>query len=79
MMEGSFTRKPLSRYINAEKQDYFNARRVVNGVDRAGRIGDAARSLQSYFILTRVSATPSSFIEGVYTITNDTINFSDVF
>ena len=48
MMEGSFTRKPLSRYINAEEQDYYNARRVVNGVDRAERIANAAESLQQY-------------------------------
>lgn len=38
MMEGAFTRKPLGRYINAEEQDYYNARRVVNGTDRAERI-----------------------------------------
>ena len=48
MMEGSFTRKPLSRYINAEEQDYYNARRVVNGTDRAERIANAAESLQQY-------------------------------
>jgi predicted chitinase len=52
MMEGSFTRKPLSRYINAEEQDYFNARRVVNGVDRAERIENATRNLQQYLIMS---------------------------
>lgn len=50
MMEGSFTRKPLSRYINAEEQDYFNARRVVNGVDRAERIGDATQLILNYLM-----------------------------
>lgn len=46
MMEGAFTRKPLGRYINAEEQDYFNARRVVNGVDQANKIEGSANSIK---------------------------------
>jgi len=38
MMEGAFTRRPLERYINASKVDFYNARWVVNGLDRASRI-----------------------------------------
>lgn len=47
MMEGRFTRKPLGKYINAEKVDFFNARRTVNGIDRAKRIANAAQLIQS--------------------------------
>lgn len=38
MIEGSFTRKKLDTYINAQEQDFFNARKTVNGTDRADRI-----------------------------------------
>ncbi|HRI01849.1 MAG TPA: glycoside hydrolase family 19 protein [Saprospiraceae bacterium] len=38
MMTGSFTGLRLSNYINLFKQDYYNARRVVNGLDRADLI-----------------------------------------
>lgn len=33
MRDGLFTGKPLSRYINDESHDTYNARRVVNGVN----------------------------------------------
>jgi putative chitinase len=48
MMEGAFTRRPLERYINASKVDFYNARWVVNGLDRAGRIEGYAENLQQY-------------------------------
>jgi putative chitinase len=38
MMKGSFTRKKLDTYINDQGQDFYNARKTVNGTDRAGRI-----------------------------------------
>lgn len=38
MMKGSFTRKKLDTYINDQKQDFYNARKTVNGTDRADRI-----------------------------------------
>lgn len=34
-MQGLFTGKRLSQYINADSRDYVNARRVINGTDRA--------------------------------------------
>lgn len=34
MMKGEFTGKSLHKYIN-KKYDFYNARRVVNGLDRA--------------------------------------------
>ncbi|BDS10930.1 glycoside hydrolase family 19 protein [Aureispira anguillae] len=38
MLQGAFTRKPLKNYINSSKVDFYTARRVVNGLDRAQRI-----------------------------------------
>ena len=38
MMNGSFTRKKLADYINDQSQDYYNARKTVNGTDRAALI-----------------------------------------
>ncbi|MCI4650856.1 glycoside hydrolase family 19 protein [Phaeodactylibacter sp.] len=47
MMNGEFTRRALSRYINMVQTDYYNARRVVNGTDRASLIKDYAVLLQT--------------------------------
>lgn len=47
MMNGSFTGKKLSRYINTLKKDYYNARRVVNGTDRATLIKGYAQKLEN--------------------------------
>ena len=35
MMNGVYTGKKLTDYIQAEKCDFINARRVVNGTDKA--------------------------------------------
>jgi predicted chitinase len=50
MMNGQFTRKPLSNYINETKIDFYNARKTVNGTDRAERIADFAKTIQSNLI-----------------------------
>jgi hypothetical protein len=47
MMNGRFTRKPLSNYINANSIDFYNARKVVNGTDRAERIANYAKSIHT--------------------------------
>jgi putative chitinase len=38
MMDGWFTGKPLTKYIDGRRTDYLNARRVVNLMDKAGTI-----------------------------------------
>jgi hypothetical protein len=38
MVHGSYTGKKLSDYINAEKCDFINARRIINGTNRAEEI-----------------------------------------
>lgn len=42
-MEGWFTGRKLGDYITLQKSDFFNARRVINGRDRAGDIARLAR------------------------------------
>ena len=51
MTDGTFTGKALDRYINSRRTDFFNARKTVNGLDRAGSI---ARYARNYFrVLSR--------------------------
>lgn len=40
--EGWFTGKELADYINDKGRDYWSARRIVNGTDKAGAIADYA-------------------------------------
>lgn len=40
MQEGWFTGKKLSDYFNDTKEDWVNARRIINGTDRAQMIAD---------------------------------------
>ena len=50
MMNGRFTRKPLSNYINSNSVDFYNARKVVNGLDRAEKIALYAQSIHTKLI-----------------------------
>lgn len=45
MMEGSFTGRGLGRYVGGGRADFYNARRTVNGTDRAGGIAQIAQRL----------------------------------
>lgn len=47
MMGGLFTRRKLSEFINMRGADFYNARKVVNGLDKASKIAFAAKSLLS--------------------------------
>jgi len=38
MSEGTFTGKKLSDYFNNEISDAYNARKIINGRDKAGLI-----------------------------------------
>ncbi len=42
MMRGVYTGRRLNEFVNGTKQDFFNARQVVNGHDRAQKIADQA-------------------------------------
>lgn len=43
MTEGWFTGRKLSTYFNDKKEDWRNARRIINGLDRADWVADYAR------------------------------------
>jgi len=49
MFNGSFTGVGVGRYINSSQTDYWNARRVVNGTDKASLIQGYANNFQSIF------------------------------
>lgn len=46
-LEGWFTTKKLGDYINPSKADYVNARRVINGTDKAREIAEAAETFEA--------------------------------
>lgn len=46
MRKGWFTGKPLVEYINPTKTDFVNARRVINGTDKAELIAGFARMFE---------------------------------
>lgn len=48
MLNGSFTRKPLSQYIQDSTADFYNARKVVNGLDKASLIANYSQSLLTH-------------------------------
>lgn len=52
MLEGLFTGRSLGDYINHKKRDYYNARRVVNGLNKANLIANYAIHFQE--VLTKV-------------------------
>lgn len=47
MTLGTFTGRKLPGYVDLHKSDYVNARRVVNGTDRAGIIAGYARDFEA--------------------------------
>ena len=44
MSKGLFTGKKLQNYIKENSRDFFNARRIVNGLDKAGTIASYANN-----------------------------------
>ena len=44
-INGSFTGKKITDYIDGDKLDYFNARRIINGTDKAGIIQGYAEKI----------------------------------
>jgi hypothetical protein len=42
-IDGSFTGKKLSDYFNKQREDWVQARRIINGLDRAQLIADHAK------------------------------------
>lgn len=46
MRDGTFTGRKLSDYVNDDKTDFYNARRVINGTDEATEIANQATAFQ---------------------------------
>ncbi len=47
MHEGWFTGKKLSDYINARQKDYRNARKIINGLDKAATLASYAQDFEN--------------------------------
>lgn len=47
MKHGSFTGKKLSDYINGAKRDFVNARRIINGTDKAEKFAEYAKKIMA--------------------------------
>lgn len=58
MRKGSFTGKKLVDYISADRCDYVNARKIINGLDQADRIAGYATALESILRGCAMAAVP---------------------
>ncbi len=56
MIDGDFTGKKLSDYLNPRSEDWVHARRIVNGLDRADDIAEYAKKFYAATSYTTVSA-----------------------
>jgi hypothetical protein len=46
---GGFTSQALEDFVNSSSTDYFNARRCINGLDKASDIADIAADWEKFF------------------------------
>jgi hypothetical protein len=51
MSKGLFTGKMLSQYFNSTTSDWYNARRIVNGLDKAQAIANYSRAFYSAILI----------------------------
>ena len=63
MREGWFTGKKLSDYLNETKQDFVNARRIINGTDRAKDIAAIAEAYEQALLDAKTVAKPEPAVE----------------
>lgn len=57
MLNGMFTGKKLADYINTGKTDYVNARRIVNGTDKAALIAGHAQAYEAALRAAKYDST----------------------
>lgn len=57
MFQGSFTGHKITEFISGSKADYLNARRVINGTDKAALIAGYAKDFET--ILKESAAAPA--------------------
>lgn len=60
MRDGSFTGVGLGKYISGGRQDFYNARRIVNGLDKASYIATLATNFWSILRSNVITNTPAS-------------------
>ena len=59
MIKGLFTGKKLSDYINSQKRDYVNARRIINALDKAELIAGYAENFEAVLRSSQVPDPPA--------------------
>ena len=88
MRNGSFAGKGLPKYINDQECDYVNARRIINGTDKAQTIAGYATKLEAILRASIVASTdgvpnlpqtepqpaPAPAAGGRFTVTADSLN-----
>ena len=60
MKNGIFTGVGLNKYINDSKTDYVNARRIINGTDKADKIAGYAKEFEQKIKVSKVKELESS-------------------
>jgi len=66
MANGLFTGKTLQRYVNETQSDFYSARKVINGLDRANLIAGYAKQLQKGIELVADDLAMSGFNQETY-------------
>lgn len=61
---GLFTGKSLGAYLNADKTDYVQARRVINGLDRAKEIAGYAQQFEKILKSSTTGQSSANELEG---------------
>ncbi len=60
MIGGMFTGKKLAHYFNATTTDWNNARRIVNGTDKAAQIAAVAKQFYAALIAANTGTAPAA-------------------
>lgn len=72
MIHGTFTGKRLSDYINSDTINYFSARRIINGTDRAKEIAALASKYESELSENKVVGVDRvAFAKALQSLLND--------
>lgn len=62
MFQGIYTGKKITDYINSAKTDYKNARKVINGLDRATEIAGYAKEFENILKTSKESEQSTSLL-----------------
>lgn len=69
-INGRYTGRSLGQYVSGSQQDFYNARRVINGTDKAELIAGYAREYLAQ--LPQISGEPNSVSSSATTTSADT-------